>query len=70
MARAEETPSFRPIAANVGYCPGRSTTQRPLKRASSHTSHRSLVTATEEARSLKPKRSKLGTRLSEVKARP
>ena len=61
---------FNPIAASDGYCPGRTITQRPLKRASSQISQRWPETSTEDARSLKPKRSKLGTVRLAVKVCP
>src|SRR6185312_3902941 len=44
--------------------------QRPLNRASSHASQRSLRTTAEEARSLKPARAKSRTGCSVLKERP
>jgi hypothetical protein len=42
------------VVGHDGYWPWRRTTHRPPNRTSSQTSHRSLVTTTDEARVLKP----------------
>ena len=59
-----------PIEDRDAYRPGRSTTQRPPKRMFSHTSQRSPMTTTDDARSLNPNRPKSPTCCWVVKDRP
>ena len=59
-----------PISESEPYLPGRSITQRPLKRASSHTSQVPPSTTADAARSLNPKRSRFPMGWSVLNERP